>query len=160
MATSLEGFSATSHEKRVPRAPSKAIKRARGAALEIKVAMSKKGPLFVFCFLTLGGRCLQMFSSFLSRIWDTQNLPHFRAFATSIRELSSPECLLFIWQTRDCQSSRFCPPTCTKLGAHHTLEEGKKAPTPHSQFYPETWEPNFEKKRSRSEKALRRAIVQ
>ena len=31
MATSLEGFSGTSHEKKVPKAPFKGIKRVRGA---------------------------------------------------------------------------------------------------------------------------------
>ena len=43
VATSLEGFSVISHEKRVPGTPLKGIKRVRGATpgTKIKVVMSK-----------------------------------------------------------------------------------------------------------------------
>ena len=68
--------------------------------------MGKNGTIwhfFVPCFLALGEHCLQMlclpgFGTHAS----THNLPHFRAFPASIRELSHPKCL-FSWQTRDCQ---------------------------------------------------------
>ena len=58
---------------------------------------------FVLCFLALGAHRLEM--PCLPGIWthaNTQNLPHFRAFPASIRELSPPNAY-FSWQTRGCQ---------------------------------------------------------
>ena len=59
------------------------------------------GIFFVLCFLALGGHCLQMLRlpEFGTRA-NTHNLPRFRAFPASIRELSPPKCLFLMANAR------------------------------------------------------------